>query len=84
MFRLEYICSTPPLFGQHLDSNRIDTLQYRNGIHEDIQEHNTQILNQNNLTLIFEITVKLKSLVHRPLPLAPPKITAQSLPPPFN
>ena len=41
------------------------------------------ILTQDNLTLNFEITTKLNKLVHQPLPLAPPKITAQSLSPPF-
>ena len=43
-----------------------------------------QILTQDNLTLKFEITVKLNNLVHHPLPLAPPNITAQSLLPPFS
>ena len=78
----------PPLFGQHLDSNRLhnwelNRLQYRHDIQKDIQEHNIQILTQDNLTRKFEIIVKLNSLVHHPLPLAPPNITAQSLPPPF-
>ena len=78
----------PPLFGQHLDSNRLNNwalnkLQYRHDIHKDIQEHNIQIITQDNLTLKFEITVKLNKVVYAPLPLAPPNITAQSLPPPF-
>ena len=39
----------PPLFGQHLDSIRLhnwalNRLQYRQDIHEDIQEHKIQIL----------------------------------------
>ena len=43
----------PPLFGQHLDSNRLhnwalNRLQYRHHIHKDIQEHNIQILEQDN------------------------------------
>ena len=85
---MEYIRSTPPLFNQHLDSNRLHNwalsrLQNRYDIHKDIQEHNVQILTQDNFTLEFESTVKLNNLVHRPLPLAQPNITAQSLPPPF-
>ena len=78
----------PPLFGQHHDSNRLhnsalNRLQYRHDIHKDKQEHNIQILTQDNLTLKFEITVKLNNLLHHHLPLVPPNITAQSLPPPF-
>ena len=78
----------PPLFGQHQESNRLHSwalnrLQYRQDIHEDIREHNTQILQQNSLQLKFEITVKLNSIVQHPFPLSPPNITAQSLPPPF-
>ena len=79
----------PQLFGQHHESNRIhywvlNRLQYRQDIHKDIQEHNIQILTQDNLTLKFEITVRLNNIIHHPLPLAPfPNITAQSLPPPF-
>ena len=46
-------------------------------VHKDIQEHNIQILTQDNLTL------KHDNLVHHPLPVAPPKITTQFLPPPF-
>ena len=39
----------PPLFGQLQDSNRLHSwvlnrLQYRQDIHEDIREHNIQIL----------------------------------------
>ena len=46
----------PPLFRQHQDSNRLHSwalnrLQYRQDIHEDIREHNIQILQQNNLQL---------------------------------
>ena len=37
----------------------------------------------DSLTLKCEITVKLNNLVHHPFPLAPPNITAQSLPPSF-
>ena len=70
----------PPLFGQDLDSNRphnwaLNRLQYRHYILKQIQEHNTQILTQDNLTLNFEVSVKLNNLLHHPLPLAP------SLPP---
>ena len=77
-----------PFFGQHLDSNRLhnwalNSLQYRHDNQKDIQEHNIQILTQDNLTLKFEVTVKLNNLVYHPLPLAPPNITAQTLPPPF-
>ena len=80
--------ASPPLFGQHLDSLRLhnwvlNRLQYRHVIHKDIQEHNIQILTQDNSTLKLEITVKLNNLVHHPLPLAPTNITAQSLPPPL-
>ena len=78
----------PPLFRQHHESNRLhnwalNRLQYREEIHKDIQEHNIQILTQDNLTLKFEITVRLNHVNHHPLPLAPPNITAQYLPPPF-
>ena len=41
------------------------------------------MLFQHNLTLKFEITVKLKKVVHHLLPLSPPNIRVQSLPPPF-
>ena len=66
----------PPLLGQHNESHRLHSwalnrLQYRQDIHEDIREHNFQILNQNSLQLKFEITVKLKhrstSLSTKPL-----------------
>ena len=85
-FRLELLCSTPSLFGEHLDSNRLhksalNRLQYRHDIFQDIQDYNIQILTRHNLTLKFEITVNLTKLVHHPLPLCPPSITAQSLPP---
>ena len=78
----------PPLFGQHQESNRLHSwalnrLQYRQDVHEDIREHNIQILQQNSLQLKFEITVKLKNIVQHPFPLSPPNLTAQSLPPPF-
>ena len=51
----------PPLFGQHLDSNKLhnwalNKLQYRHDIHKKIQEHNIQNLTQDHLTLQFEIT----------------------------
>ena len=78
----------PPLFGQHPESNRLhnwalNRLQYRQDIHEDIRDHNIQILQQNSLQLKFEITVKLNNIAQNPYPLNPPNITAQSLPPPF-
>ena len=78
----------PPLFGQHHESNRlhnrvIKRLQYRQDIHEDIREHNIQILQQKSLQLKFEITIRLNNIVQHPYPLNPPNITAQSLPPPF-
>ena len=78
----------PPLFDQRHNSNRLhywalNRLQYRPDTHKDIQEHNIQILTQDNLTLNFEITVKINSLIRHHLPLAPPNTTAQSLPPPF-
>ena len=80
--------ASPPLFGQHHESHRLNNsalnrLKYRQDFHKDIQDHNIQILRQDNLTLKYEITVKLNNIVHHPLPLAPPNITAQSLPPPF-
>ena len=78
----------PPLFGQHQESSRLhnwalNRLQYRQDIHKDIQEHNIQILQQGSLTLKFELTVRLNIIVQHPLPLAPPNITAQFLPPPL-
>ena len=78
----------PPLFGQHQESNRIHSwalnrLQNRQDIHEDIREHNIQILQKNSLQLKFEITIKLNNIVQHPYPLNPPNITAQSLPAPF-
>ena len=78
----------PPLFGQHQENNRLHSwalnrLQYRQDIHDDIREHNIQILQQNSLQLKFEITVKLNNIAQHPYPLNPPIITAQSLPPPF-
>ena len=78
----------PPLIGQHTESHRLHNwalsrLQYRQDIHEDIREHNVQILHQNSLQLKFEITVKLNNIVQHPYPLSPSNITAQTLPPPF-
>ena len=78
----------PPLIGQHNESHRLHNwalsrLQYRQDIHEDIREHNVQILHQNSLQLKFEITVKLNNIVQHPYPLSPPNVTAQTLPPPF-
>ena len=76
----------PPLFGQHQESSRLHSswtlnrLQYRQDSHEDIGEHNVQILQQNSLQLKFEITVKLNNIVQHPFLLSPPNITAQSLP----
>ena len=77
-----------PLFGQHHQNHRLhnwalNRLQYRQDIHKDIQDHNIQILTQDNLTLKFEITVRLNNIIHCNLPLAPPNITAQFLLPPF-
>ena len=77
-----------PIFGQHHESHRshnwaLKRLEYRQDINKDIQDHDIQILRQDNLTLKLEITVKLNNIVHHPVPLAPPNITAQSLPPPF-
>ena len=78
----------PPLFGQHQESSRVHNwtlkgLQNRQDIHKNIQKHNIQILQQNSLTLKLEITVRLNNIVQHPYSLAPPNITAQSLPPPF-
>ena len=78
----------PPLFEQHQESNRLHSwalnrLQYRQVIHEDVREHNIQILQQNSLQLKFEILIKLNNNVQRPYPLNPPNITAQSLSPLF-
>ena len=75
----------PPIFGQHQESNRLHSwalkrLQYRQDIHEDIREHNIQILQQISLQLKFEITIRLNNNVQPPYPLNPPSITAQSLP----
>ena len=46
----------PPLFGQHQEISRLHSwalnkLQYRQDIHEDIRQHNIQILQQNSLQL---------------------------------
>ena len=76
------------LFGEHQEKNRLhnwalNRLQYRHDMHKDIQEHNIQILQQSSLTLKFELIVRLKIIVQHPLPLYPPNISAQSLPPPF-
>ena len=57
-------------------------LQYRHDIHDDVQQQYTQNFSEPILTLKFEIMVKLNILVHHPLPLSPPDITAQFLPPP--
>ena len=85
---MEYIRSTPPLFGQDNESNRIynwalNRLQYRQDIHKDIKEHDIQILTQDNLLLKIEINLRLNIKIHHPLSLAPPNITAQSFLPPF-
>ena len=85
---MEYIRSTPPLFGQHHESSRLhnwtlNRLQYRQDIHKDIQEHNSQILQRSSLTLKFELTVRLNNIAQHPFPLAPPNKKAQSLPHPF-
>ena len=78
----------PPLFGHQNESHRLHSwalnrLQYRQDIHEDIREHNVQILQQNSLQFKFEIPVKLINIVQNPYPLSPPNIAAQSLPPLF-
>ena len=52
-------------------------------MHEDIREHNIQILQQNSLQLKFEITIELNNIVQHPYPLNPLNITDQSLPTPF-
>ena len=67
---------SPPFLCQHHESNRLhklalNRLQYRQDINKDIQEHNIQILTQDNLTLKFEITVRLNKIIHHPLPLDP-------------
>ena len=73
----------PPFFGQYHESNRLHNwalkrLQYRQDIHKDIQKHYIQKITQDNLTLKFEITVRLNNITHHHLSLAPPNITAQS------
>ena len=73
----------PPLFGQHHGSNRLhnwalNRLQYRQVIHKDTQKHYIQKIIQYDLTLKFEITVRLNNIIHHHLSLAPPNITAQS------
>ena len=78
----------PASIAQNHESHRLhkwslNRLEYRQDIHKDIHVHNKQILTQDNLTLKIEITVKLNYSIHHPLLLAPPNITAQSLPPPF-
>ena len=79
---MEQICSTTPLFGQHHESNRLhnwalNRLQYRQDIHKDIQEDNIQKLTQDNLTLKFEITVRINNIIHNPLSLASPHLKPQ-------
>ena len=69
----------PPLFGQHNESHRLHSwapnrLQYRQDIHEDIREHNVQILHQNSLQLKFEITVKLNNFLQHPYPTPTPLV----------
>ena len=88
--RLEWktFVASPPLFGHHHESHRLhnwalNRLQYRQDIHKDIKDHNLQMLTQDNLSLKFEITISLNNMIHHPLLLAPPNITAQSLSPPF-
>ena len=66
-----------PLFGKHHESNRLhnwalNRIQYRQDIHKDIQEQNLKTLTQDNLTLEFEITVRLNNKIHHPLSLAAP------------
>ena len=78
---MKNIRSPPPLFGQHLDNHRLhnwalNRLQYRQVIHKDIQEHNKQILTQSNLTVKFEIKVKLNNILHHPLHLDRSNLTA--------
>ena len=46
----------PPLFGQHQESNRLhnwalNRLQYRQDIHNDIRDHNIQILQTKQFTI---------------------------------
>ena len=82
---MEYIRSTPPLFGQDNESNRIynwalNRLQYRQDIHKVIKEHDIQKLTQDNLLLKIEINVRLNIIIHQPLSLAPPNITIFSSP----
>ena len=82
------LVAPPPLFAQHHESSRLhnwalNTLQYRQDIQKNIQEYNIQILQQNSLTLKFEITVRSNNNVQHPFPLAPSNIPAQSLIPPF-
>ena len=78
----------PPFFGRHQESNRLhnwalNRIQCRHDIRKDIQEHNIQILQQNSLTLKFELTSRVNNIVQHPILLDPPNITAQSLPTPF-
>ena len=63
----------PPLFGQHQESSRLhnwalNRLQYRQDIHNDIQDYNNQILQQISLQLKFEITVRLNKIVQHLFP----------------
>ena len=67
--RLDWNTFVPPhpLFGQHQEINRLHSwalnrLQNRQDIHEDIREHNIQILQQNSLQLKFEITIRLNNI----------------------
>ena len=64
----------PLLIGQHHESSRLhnwalNRLQYRHDTHKVIREHNIQILQQDKLTLKFEITVRLNKEIQHPLHL---------------
>ena len=74
---------TTQLESSKLHNWALNRLQYRHDIHKDIQENNIQILQQDSLTLKLEITVRLNNIIQHPFPLAPPNLTAQSLPLPF-
>ena len=52
-------------------------------MHEDIQNLNTQIRSQQNLTIKIEIIVKTNNLTNHPFSLSQSDIAVQSLPPPF-
>ena len=89
MIRLEYIRSKPSIIWttsrrkNRLHNWALNRLQYRQDFHKGIQDHSISILIQDNLTLKFEITVRLINKIHHPLPLAHPENNSSIFTSPF-